>query len=135
MIVADTNLVVYPVISGPQETDAQRVRSRDHDWVAPVLLRSELLNVLWRYVTAGLIGRDEAIRTYKRGLSFIRFATEVSDPAGVLNLCQATGCSTYDAEFVWLAQERGTTLVTLDGAVLRAFRSVAVLIADFAAGR
>lgn len=39
----------------------------------------------------------------------------------VLALVQASDCSAYDCEFVALARQLGTKLVTMDGKLLRAF--------------
>ena len=135
MIIADTNLVAYLVINGASTATAERARSRDHDWLAPALLRSELLNVIAQNVRLGRLSRDQAIRAYRRGLSVVEFFDGAPDPVAVLNLCATAGCSTYDAEFVWLAQERATKLVTADQQLLAAAGGTAISIADFAAGR
>jgi len=52
----------------------------------------------------------------------------------VLDLAAASGCSAYDCEFVALARDLRVPLVTLDGAVLRAFGDVAVSLGRFAGG-
>jgi predicted nucleic acid-binding protein len=54
-----------------------------------------------------------------------------SDPLFIFNSCQATGCSPYDLEFVWLAMELGVPLVTTDQELLRVFPTVAVDLATF----
>jgi predicted nucleic acid-binding protein len=54
------------------------------------------------------------------------------DSARVLSLAQRSGCSAYDCEFVALAEDLGARLVSNDGAVLRAFRTVAVPLRGFA---
>jgi hypothetical protein len=46
MIVADTNLLAYFVIPGAATPDAEYVRAKDNDWVAPVLLRFEWMNIV-----------------------------------------------------------------------------------------
>src|SRR5438552_18367978 len=105
MIVADTNLVAYLVIPGSSTNAAVRFRARERDWIAPSLLRSELLSVAARYLTAGLLDRDEAVRSFRRGLDLVKMSDRQSDPVGVLNLCAQSGCTGYDAEFIWLANE------------------------------
>ena len=57
--------------------------------------------------------------------------TVVSDH--VLRLAVGSGCSAYDCEFVALAEDLGTRLVTVDRAVLGAFPSRAITPAAFAA--
>lgn len=136
MIVADTNLVAACVIRGLGTPAAFAVRARDRDWVAPRLLRSELLNALAKYVVvAKSLGRDEAVKALRRGLSLVKFPDDERDPVDVLNVCAKSGLTSYDAEFVALAIERNAVLVTLDAAILKAYPGIAVSVADFAAGK
>ena len=46
MIVVDTNLVAYLLLPTPYTAQAEAVMEIDSDWVAPVLIHSELRNVL-----------------------------------------------------------------------------------------
>jgi predicted nucleic acid-binding protein len=46
-------------------------------------------------------------------------------------LAAGSTCSAYDCEFVALAQELGTVLVTMDKQILRDFPDVAVSIDTF----
>jgi predicted nucleic acid-binding protein len=48
-----------------------------------------------------------------------------------LGLAHDSGCSPYDCEYVALAQDLDTPLVTTDGPVLDAFPDTAVSPADF----
>lgn len=50
----------------------------------------------------------------------------------VLRLADVSGLSSYDAEYVALAEDLGVRLLTTDGSVLRAFPEVAVHPKDFA---
>ncbi len=51
--------------------------------------------------------------------------------AQVLGLASASGCSSYDCEFVALAQDLGVPLVTSDSMVLSKFGSTAVSMQAF----
>lgn len=46
MIVADTNLLAYLLVSGSSTAAAERVRAKDKIWIAPTLLKYKLLSVL-----------------------------------------------------------------------------------------
>ena len=135
MIVADTNLVAYTVIPGPLDRDVQCVRAIDPDWVAPLLVRSELLNVVATYLAQKRMDRDRALATFNRGMSFVEIEKRVIDPIGVLNLCERGPCTSYDAEFVWLAKELGVPLVTADQALQEAFPETALSFSAFVGSR
>jgi predicted nucleic acid-binding protein len=107
MIVADTNLLVYLYVHGERTEQAEAVLARDPLWAAPLLWRSELRDTL-----VGLVrrrGREYAVISHH-----------------VLRLSVHSGCSAYDCEFVALAQDLDTPLVTTDRALLKAFPAVAL---------
>jgi predicted nucleic acid-binding protein len=131
VIVADTNVVAYFLIPGTATADAERVRSKDHDWVSPNLLRYEWMNVVGQHVRTKRIERDIGLKLYRRGLALARFEDLPSDPLSILKMCEATGSSPYDLEYVWLAMELGVPLVTADQHVVRAYPEVAVHLGTF----
>ena len=131
MIVVDTNVVAYFVIPGAQTPGAERVRAKDNQWTVPQLLRFELLTVVAKEFRGNRLSRDGALRTFRRGMNLVSVTKLQSDPLFIFNSCQATGCSPYDLEFVWLAMELGVPLVTADQQVLRAFPTVAVDVSAF----
>lgn len=46
MTVVDTNVIAYLFVSGEYFAQAERARRKDPHWVAPLLWRSEMRNVL-----------------------------------------------------------------------------------------
>ena len=52
------------------------------------------------------------------------------DSRSVLGLVNESPCSAYDCEYVALAMQLGTNLVTMDKQVLRAFPDVAVPLSE-----
>ena len=136
MIVVDTNVVAAVVIRGATIDDAFAARARDREWIAPRLLASELLNALSKYlVIAKSLDRDDAVKAFRRGLALVEFPADQGDAVDILNVCTRSGLTSYDAEFVALAIERNTRLVTLDNGILNAYPQIAVSLADFAAGK
>ena len=131
MIVADTNLIAYLLIPGAFSRDAERVMEQDPVWAAPVLWRSEFLNVLIQYVRTGAMTVATAGATWKRARGVISGREFRASGVGVLELAAASGCTAYDCEFVRGAQRSGVPLVTADGKVLAAFPAVAVSIQSF----
>ncbi len=133
MIVVDTNVIAYLQVPGDLTRQAEEVYQKDPEWVAPALWRSEFLNTLWHYIWRGSLALDEAVDTLARTeLLMEGQAFEVTSPR-VLRLAVQSGCSSYDCEFVSLAQDLGVPLVTADEKVLSKFKSTAVSMRDFCA--
>jgi predicted nucleic acid-binding protein len=125
VIVADTNLLVYLLVPTPLTRAAEQVRALEKVWIAPPLIRHELLNVLARYVRRGDVTLDEAGRACRRAEDLIEVSTARPDATDILRAAGKTNCSTYDLEYVWLARELDLPLVTADQEVLAAFPDVA----------
>lgn len=134
MIVADTNLLAYLNIESAFNKAARQVVTRDSEWVAPVLWRSELRNTLIKCLRGGLIGRDEAFAIMADAEAMMAFNDYDVASDDVLEIAAETGCSAYDAEFVVLARELGVPLVTTDRELLEKFPGTAVSPETFLAG-
>jgi predicted nucleic acid-binding protein len=133
VIVVDTNLLVYLHVEGQRTAQAEAVLRRDSVWVAPILWRSEFRNTLAGLVRRRALTLEDALRIVaeaERGMAAREYAVASHQ---VLLLAEQSGCSAYDCEFVSLAQDLGTRLVTADRPVLAAFPAVAVAPAAFAA--
>jgi predicted nucleic acid-binding protein len=126
MIVVDTNVVAYFVIPGAHTALAESLRAREIDWRVPTLFLHEWLSVLTSYVRKRLLNRDEALRAYKRGISLVRIDQSAPDALRIINLHLASGCSSYDCEFVATAENLGAKLITFDKEIVRAFPTIAV---------
>ena len=125
MMVVDTNTVAYFLIEGEHTRRAEVARSRDADWRVPSLFTYEWMNVLTRYVHREIFDRDQAVRLYRRGMALVSVEPRMPDPVQVINLHLGSGCSSYDCQFVALAENLRTNL-TLDKELLAGFPDVAV---------
>jgi len=126
VIVVDTNLLVYLYIRGQRTAEAEAVLTRDPVWAAPILWRSEFRSTLIGLVRRRAIPLDDALQIVaeaERGMAGREY-TVVSQR--ILGLAARSGCSTYDCEFISLAEDLRVPLVTADRQVLRAFPSTAV---------
>jgi predicted nucleic acid-binding protein len=133
VIVVDTNLLIYLHVEGQRTTQAEAVFRRDSEWVAPVLWRSEFRSALTGLVRRRAMALEDAFRIMaeaERGMAAREYAVASHQ---VLLLAGQSGCSAYDCEFVSLAQDLDTRLVTADRQVLAAFPNVAVTPAAFTA--
>jgi predicted nucleic acid-binding protein len=131
VIVVDTNVLAYLLLPGDQGGVAEQVLARDPRWAAPLLLRSEFRNVLGGWVRRGALTLDRAVSTATDAEEYVR-GREYSVPSrDVLELAERSGCTSCDCEFVALAKQLGTRLVTSDRQVLAAFPETAVSLEAF----
>ena len=131
MIVVDTNVMVYFWVPGELTDQAVRIYRKDPGWVAPTLWRSEFLNALALSMRRGLLALEDGLEVIERAEARMQGQELKVASAGVLSLAQQSGCSAYDCEFVWLAQDLGVTLVTADEELLAKFKSTAVSTREF----
>jgi len=117
MIVVDTNAVVYLLTGAGPGDEVARHFANDPEWAAPVLLVSELRNVLVGLVRSGRITIADASQIGRDAEEILgdRLAAVPSGP--VLEVALETGLSGYDAEFVVLARRLNVPLLTADRAI------------------
>jgi len=125
MIVVDTNVLAYLWLPGERTTAAERLLKRDPDWNAPILWRSEFRNVLAGCLRRGDVNLETALSILDGAEGQMR-GREFSVPsAQVLARVEKSDCSTYDCEFVVLADELGVSLVTSDEKLLKSYPGIA----------
>lgn len=135
MIAVDTSVIAALVLPTRDSTiAATKLLSSDRDWVAPLLWRSELTNIL-------ATGTRNEWFTLDQALEALSTAEELMDggeyrvPApDVLRLASESGCTGYDCEFVVLARDLDVKLVTLDRQILKSFPGTAIALSAFRPG-
>jgi predicted nucleic acid-binding protein len=126
MIVVDSNILAYLYLPGEFTAAAEALLSKDPEWAAPPLWRSEFRNILAGYVRRGMLSFEQACSLQAEAESLMDgFEFDVHS-RDVLTLVRDSDCSAYDCEFVALAERLGTQLVTMDKKVLKAFPQRAV---------
>ena len=125
MIVVDTNILAYLYLPGEFTVAAEALLESDPDWAAPVLWRSEFRNILAGYMRRGSLSFDQALANQEEAESLLAGAEYEVDSRSVMLLVKDSDCSAYDCEFVALARQLGTALVTMDSKLLRAFPEIA----------
>ena len=131
MIVADTNLIAYFLITGGFTPEARAVYQKDPEWVAPLLWRSEFRNVLILSLRHNILSLDDTLSLMDRAERLMKGQGYHMDSSRILLLAANSGCSAYDCEFVALAQELGVPLVTADRALIEKFKPVVVSMKTF----
>jgi predicted nucleic acid-binding protein len=131
MIVVDTNVIAYLWIPGLNTTYAEHLLQKDSEWIAPLLWRSEFRNVIAGYVRRNLMTLETAVQLMGEAESQMRGKEYSVSSTQVLNLVEKSQCSAYDCEFVALAEDLGSPLITTDRKILTAFPSTAVALKQF----
>jgi predicted nucleic acid-binding protein len=125
VIAVDTNVIAYLLLPGPYSAAADQLRAMDADWVAPPLWRSELRNVMNMARRASQLDLPAALSLLDLADEVMRRADVLPDPRRVMQLAEFSGCTTYDCEFVEVAERRGLPLYTVDKKLLAAFPTLA----------
>ncbi len=129
MIVVDTNVLAYLYLPGEYTTAAESLLEQDPEWAAPILWRSEFRNILAGYLRRKSLTFDQACSLQREAESLLEGMEFEVESLTVLQLARDSDCSAYDCEFVALAMQLDTRLVTMDGKVLRSFPERAMSLA------
>ncbi len=133
MIVVDTNLLVYLLVPGGLTAQAEAVFEQDAQWITPPLWRSEFRSVLVGLIRQRNLTVDIAREIAHQAESWMSGREYPASTDRVLRLAAASVCSSYDCEFVAVAQDLAIPLVTADRQILRAFPNTAMSLDAFLA--
>ncbi len=129
MIVVDSNILAYLYLPGPFTAAAEAPMEHDPQWAAPVLWRSEFRNILTGYLRRGALDLDQACGLQREAESLLAETAFEVDSLSVFELVSQSDCAACDCEFVALARQLRTRLVTMDKKLLRAFPAHASALA------
>jgi predicted nucleic acid-binding protein len=132
MIVVDVNTLAYLWIPGEMTALAERALARDPHWVSSILWRSEFRKILAGYIRRGALERSAADRCLNGAESQLAGHEYLLPSALVMQKVEASTCSAYDCEYVALAEDLKTTLVTSDQQILEEFPALTMSLQAFA---
>jgi len=135
MIVVDTNIIGSLYLTSERSPQAEQALRKDPQWVAPLLWRSEMRNVLALQVRKKLLSLEDAGRIMGAAQELMRGREHLVASPRILRLASTSPCSAYDCEFVALALDLVLPLVTVDKQILRAFPACAVALEAFLVDR
>jgi len=131
MIVVDTNIISYFYISSDRSDLAEKLLTKDPQWKAPVLWRSEFRSVLRQYLRKELLQLDEILIILQQAEKLMHDGEYGITSNQVMQLVNSSTCSAYDCEFVALAQHLNVPLITEDKKVVREFPKIAMSVDSF----
>ncbi|MCP9861020.1 MULTISPECIES: type II toxin-antitoxin system VapC family toxin [unclassified Cyanobium] len=126
MLVADTNVLACLFLPTAHTAVVQGLRRQDEDWRLPSLWQSEFRHVLQTYVRADRLSTETSLGLWREAAERLTPREWPMDGGAVLEVAIRSGCSSYDAEFVVLAQGLGCPLLTFDRKPLDLFPTVAI---------
>ena len=128
MIVVDTNVIAYLALPSPYTAAAEDLLKQDPEWIAPLLWRSELRNVLALAMRKAIVPLETAIAIQSEMEDLMHGAEYQISSLDVLTLARQGKCSAYDCEFVALAQSFQCPMITMDSKLQKAFPETAILL-------
>ncbi len=127
MIVIDTNIIAALCIPSPQTKAAEALLATDQNWHAPILWISEFRNVVSKHIRRGSTSFPQAeVALHNARKTLPESHTHFPEDQRILELLSRSGCTSYDCEFVAVAESLDVPLVTWDGQVLKNFPERAV---------
>jgi predicted nucleic acid-binding protein len=126
VIVVDTNVLVYYYVTSQHTEMVSRLLRFDNDWIVPPLWRSEFRSAISQYVRHDILTLQQVTQIMHRAEKRFRNQEMDVNSTSVLALTAQSSCSSYDCEYVALAQQLGVSLVTFDKKIMREFPSIAI---------
>jgi len=126
MIAVDTSVIASLWVPNDMEELAYQVLRKDPDWVAPLLWRSELRNVLALYLRKNILELSTVLLSMQEAEKLMEPNAYEVNSTQVLHLVHNSSCSSYNCEFVALADDLGIKLVSFDKQICREFSEIAV---------
>ena len=128
MIVVDSNVIAYLYLPGDFTDAAEALLTRDSEWAAPLLWRSEFRNILAGYLRRKSLSFQQAAALQGEAEALLAGGEYEVDSISVLERVRDSDCSAYDCEFIALAEKLDVKLVTMDKKLLKAFPGRAVAL-------
>lgn len=132
MIVVDTNVIAYLYLPGDRTAAAEALCRKDSEWLAPLLWRSEMRNVLATQVRCERLDLASAQSIQAAAEQLLQGREFAVDSAEVLRLAAESGCSAYDCEFIALAEYLDVSLFSADRRLVEQFPGRARLLGEVA---
>lgn len=125
-VVADTNVLIELFLPSANAEAVQFWRAADKDWRLASLWICEFRHIHLKYLRSGHLALNDALENLGTAERLFLPQTVPIDSAEALQLAHRHGCSSYDAEFVVLAQQLQCPLLTFDRKLLQLFPDLAV---------
>jgi len=126
LIVVDTSVIASLWVPNDMDELVYQVLKKDSDWVAPLLWRSELRNVLALYLRKSIMEFSTILQSIQEAELLMESRSYEVNSTLILQFVQSSNCSSYDCEFVALADDLNVQLVTFDKKICSEFPEIAI---------
>jgi len=133
MIVVDATILSSLAFHNENSAAADLLHKRDTEWASSILWRSEFLNVVAHYFRKNLITFPETLTLIDYIQKIVGINEHRVSPQAVADLITTSNCSAYACEYVALAKELKTKLITYDKQILENFPDIASKPEDYLA--
>ena len=133
MITVDTNILAHFWLPSENTELCDRLFQWDSEWLAPILWKSEFRSVVALYLRKGIIDLPQALQITEKAEGQMKDREFHVNSVSVYNLVEKSDCSSYDCEFVSLAEDLQIRLITMDKMILRSFPEIAAKPSDIIA--
>jgi len=131
MIPVDANILAYYFIESPFTELARQVFAKDKEWVVPSLWQHEFLSVLLKIARQGSQSEANLLTIWENANALIEGNEKEVDMQQAFHLAIQHHVSSYDAQYLTLAQTLGIPLVTEDRKLRQAAPDLTVSMQDF----
>lgn len=134
MIVVDANILAPFWTNTEFTTLSNKVHEADPDWIAPILWRSEVRNVMSLFVRQKMLTLGEALECMEQAELQMKDQEYHVNTISVLRLASESDATAYDCEYTSLAEEMEIPLVTNDRRLQANFPDIALSPEQFLDG-
>jgi predicted nucleic acid-binding protein len=131
LIVVDTNILACMTFPTKHSDVVARLHEKNPVWEAPMLWKSEFMNVLALYYRNGLIDYNESLNALDFAERLIGTREHRVEAKAILDTTIHCASSSYECEFIVLAKQLGTDLITYDKKLLEQFPDFALTPEDY----
>jgi predicted nucleic acid-binding protein len=126
MIVVDTGIIACMTFATPCSAVVGTLHEKDPVWEVPLFWKNEFLNVLAMYQRKGLLNYEESLEALDFAERLVGFREHTMPVKAVIDAVINSNCSSYDCEFIVLAEKLGTKLITYQKRLIDDFPAIAV---------
>jgi len=131
MIPVDANILAYFFIESPFTELARQVFAKDQEWVVPALWRHEFISILLKIARQGSQSEADLLTIWENANALVKGNEKEVDMRQAFHLAIQQRVSSYDAQYIALAQTLGIPLVTEDRKLRQAAPNLTVSMQDF----